>query len=192
MQATGASVAPVNQPPQGFLDEASCSTLRGWAYDPDQPAKAIEVDLYVDVAPGQAGATPITVTANVSRPDLCAAIGSCEHGFELPTPAALQDGQAHTVWAVGVDASGAPEKELGASPKTLTCATGSGGAAGSSGGTSSGTGASGQTTKTVKDDAGGCSCSAPGTGRSSRSAGLFAFALLAGCASIRRGRRQPG
>ncbi|MCK6536946.1 MAG: SpoIID/LytB domain-containing protein [Polyangiaceae bacterium] len=209
LQATGACVAPVNQSPQGFLDEASCSTLRGWAYDPDQPAKAIEVDLYVDVAPGQAGATPITVTANVSRPDLCAAIGSCEHGFELPTPAALQDGQAHTVWAVGVDASGAPEKELGASPKTLTCAAGSGGAAGSSGsggaagsgggavgggggagGTSTGTGASGQTTKTVKDDAGGCSCSAPGTGRSPRLGGLFAFAVLAGCASIRRGRRQ--
>ncbi|MBI3204392.1 MAG: hypothetical protein HYZ29_22845, partial [Myxococcales bacterium] len=141
LQATGACVAPVNQLPQGYLDEAGCSSIRGWAYDPDQPTQAIEVDVYVDVAPGQPGASPITVTANVSRPDLCAALGSCAHGFELPPPAALLDGQPHTVWAVGVDASGAPEKALTDSPKTLTCASGSGGAAGAGAGGGAGGGA---------------------------------------------------
>ena len=124
LQATGPCVQPVNQPPQGYLDQADCAAIRGWAYDPDAPTKAIEVDVYIDVGPGAAGATPITTVANVHRPDLCAAIGSCEHGFEITAPAALLDGQPHTVWAVGIDSTGVPRPSLARAPRGELCGGG--------------------------------------------------------------------
>ncbi|MFO0566445.1 MAG: SpoIID/LytB domain-containing protein [Polyangiaceae bacterium] len=188
LQASGSCVTPVNQPPTGYLDDAGCATIRGWAYDPDQPSVALSVEIYVDAAPGTAGASPLTTTANVSRPDLCTAIGSCEHGFELPTPAGLLDGQAHTVWAVGVDSSGTPKLELGTSPKTLTCNPSAGGASGADGGgagtsgsggsISPGSGGAGQgagssqKTKVQRDDA-GCACRTPLPSEAPGSTGLF-------------------
>ncbi|MFO0571999.1 MAG: SpoIID/LytB domain-containing protein, partial [Polyangiaceae bacterium] len=138
LQGSGPCIVPVNQPPQGYLDEAGCSTIRGWAYDPDQKDAALDVQIYIDVGPGAAGASPIAVVADVHRDDLCTAIGSCEHGFELPTPASLLDGQSHSVWAVAIDASGAPEAELTQSPLPLTCSGGAGGAGGSVGSGGSG------------------------------------------------------
>lgn len=188
LQATGPCVEPVNQPAQGYLDEVGCATIRGWAYDPDEPAKALNVEIYVDVGPGGAGATPTVVQANLSRPDLCTAIGSCEHGFELATPAAVLDGQSHTVWAVAADLGGA--KELSGSPMTVSGCAGAGGAAGTGGGSSAGTGGGtgaapgsggqGQTTKVTRDDAGSCSCRQPGTARNTwplQAVGLALFGL---------------
>ena len=33
----------VDQPPKGFLDEADCTYVAGWAQDPDVPNQAINV-----------------------------------------------------------------------------------------------------------------------------------------------------
>ena len=198
LQATGACVEPVNQAPQGYLDEASCDVIRGWAYDADQPAKALEVALYVDAAPGSAGVTPLTTTANVSRPDLCSAIGSCEHGFELATPTTLLDGQPHSVWAVTSDASGAPEKELTGSPQTFgpcgaagSAGAGSGGAGGggaAAGGGSPASGGASPSPGTSRDEASGCSCRAAGShgNGSAFYSALAALALFVLCSGRRR------
>jgi hypothetical protein len=201
LQATGPCVEPVNQPPEGVLDAADCDSLRGWAYDPDAPASPVVVELYLDVDPNDAGATPLSTSANVYRADLCSAIGSCEHGFELTTPAALLDGKAHTVWAVALDASGTPDVALSGSPKTLTCATASGGggggsgaggtAAGGSGAVGPGAGGAGQTTKVTRSEDGGCACATWKRETSpSLPAALGALLGVLGAALRRRGLRQ--
>ena len=59
-------------------------------------------------------------TANVHRDDLCTAIGSCEHGFSMPVPLGMQDGQPHDVHAYGIDTAGGDNPEL-PSAKTFTC-----------------------------------------------------------------------
>lgn len=84
-----------DQAPQGWIDGADCTQIAGWTYDPDTPSQAIAVDFYFD---GPAGSGKgLHSTADVHRPDLCTAIGSCDHGFTLPTPMGLMDGAAHSV-----------------------------------------------------------------------------------------------
>lgn len=121
-QATGPCVAPLNQVPGGSLDEVSCDKLRGWAQDPDEPAKAIDVHLYFG-GPAGSGAPAKSFLANVSRPDLCSALGSCEHAFDLRPPLSLFDGQPHAIHGYAIDSAGGNNAELGQSPLTLTCAT---------------------------------------------------------------------
>ncbi|MCA9593363.1 MAG: hypothetical protein KC776_08625 [Myxococcales bacterium] len=109
-----------NTAPKGYLDAADCDGLRGWAQDPDAPDTAIDVHLYFD-GPAGSGAKAGVVTANVSRQDLCTAIGSCEHGFDVPPPLSLFDGKAHEVHAYGIDTQGGTNPELSNSPKSFTC-----------------------------------------------------------------------
>jgi len=201
LQATGSCISPVNVAPEGYLDAADCTSVRGWAYDPDDPNVAVDVQLFVDVGPGQPNAVPYTVSANEHRDDLCTAIGSCAHGFTWSTPASLADGQPHTVWAVALDSAGGPEKELAQSPGSLDCsgaggAGGAGGSAGSSaGGTPSGTGATGggnasggasQKTSVVGDDDGGCTC---GVVAPVKTRYHWVF-VVAGAAALGRRRRR--
>ncbi len=68
--------------PRGALDDVTTSgstvRLRGWAYDPDDTARALDVHLYED---GQ----PVSVTrADSARPDVDRAFGvGSEHGFDV-------------------------------------------------------------------------------------------------------------
>jgi GH25 family lysozyme M1 (1,4-beta-N-acetylmuramidase) len=113
----------LNAPPQGWLDEVSCDRIGGWAQDPDTKTTAIDVHLYFDGPAGDPKATARASHANVNRPDLCTAIGSCEHGYEMAPPLSLFDGKPHEVHAYAIDSSGkGPNPELEGSPKTLTCA----------------------------------------------------------------------
>lgn len=107
--------------PTGYLDAAGCDVIAGWTQDPDEPAKAIDVHLYLG-GPAGSGAPAVAVTANVYREDLCAAIGSCEHGFLRTPPLSLFDGAARDVYAYAIDSMGGPNPLLGASPKPLQCA----------------------------------------------------------------------
>lgn len=120
VQATGSCVAPANAPPAGYLDQAGCDKVTGWAQDPDEPTKSIDVHLYFG-GPAGSGATGIPLNANVSREDLCGAIGSCEHGFERTPPLSLFDGQPHPVHAYGIDSAGGANSELSQSPLNMTC-----------------------------------------------------------------------
>ncbi|MBI3202972.1 MAG: D-alanyl-D-alanine carboxypeptidase family protein [Myxococcales bacterium] len=107
--------------PKGYLDTASCETVAGWAQDPDAPNQAIDVHVYFGGPAGAAGAAGVSVPANDHRADLCSAIGSCEHGFDLLSPFGLHDGQPHAVHAYGINLGSGANQELGSSPKTLTC-----------------------------------------------------------------------
>lgn len=111
---------PMNQVPKGSFDSADCEHIRGWAQDPDDPAKPLDVHLYFDGEAGS-GAKSIAVKANLSRPDLCAPLGSCEHAFDVPLPAEYRDGKPHTIVAYAIDLTGGENPKLGGSPRTVTC-----------------------------------------------------------------------
>lgn len=107
--------------PIGNFDSASCEGFFGWAQDPDEPEKAIDVHLYLGGPAGTPGVPAFATTANVHRDDLCGAIGSCAHGFLALTPLALHDGNARDVFAYGIDSAGGVNPVLGA-PKPFVCA----------------------------------------------------------------------
>ncbi|MFO0760273.1 MAG: GH25 family lysozyme [Byssovorax sp.] len=118
-----ALASPPNAAPIGWLDGADCASgITGWAQDPSAPDTPIAVHLYFDGVPGEPNAIGVPITAGNHRDDLCAAIGSCNHGFIYPIPAALQDGNPHTVHAYGIDTQGGNNPELSGSPKGFTCA----------------------------------------------------------------------
>ncbi len=110
----------VDRPPMGWLDSADCDAVKGWAQDPDVAGTAIDVHLYFG-GPAGSGAPGIPVAAGVHRDDLCAAIGSCEHGFSLLPPLSLEDGQPYPVHAYGIDQPGSNNAELSGSPKDFSC-----------------------------------------------------------------------
>jgi hypothetical protein len=109
-----------NKAPTGYLDSATCDGITGWTQDPDDAGKAIDVHLYFG-GPAGSGSPAKGFTANVHRDDLCAAIGSCEHGFSVRPPLSLLDGDPHPVHAYGIDSEGGANPELGSSPGTLAC-----------------------------------------------------------------------
>jgi MYXO-CTERM domain-containing protein len=116
-----ALAAPADAPPQGWLDGVGCGQITGWAQDPDAPDQPIDVHLYFDGGPGEAGAQAFAVHADVHRDDLCQAIGSCNHGFVAAPPRSLLDGQPHPVRAYGIDTGGGTNPVLSGSPLTLQC-----------------------------------------------------------------------
>jgi Concanavalin A-like lectin/glucanases superfamily/Bacterial Ig domain len=107
------AVGGINSPGfQGFLDIASCSEVSGWAWDANQGASAINVDIF------DGGSPLATTTANIMRQDLVTAgIGNGFHGFRIPAPTSLQDGRSHIISA----RFGGTTQSLSSSPKTVNC-----------------------------------------------------------------------
>jgi len=115
-----ALVGPPRTPPSGALDEVSCSSLRGWAQSPTTPADPIDVRLYFDGSATDPGVVGHPFLADLDRDDLCEAVGSCNHGFELLPPLSLFDGEEHQVRAYASD--GSPNTpELFGSPLPMQC-----------------------------------------------------------------------
>jgi hypothetical protein len=109
--------------PTGSLDRAGCDFIEGWTQAPADPKRSISGVLTYDARVFGEGAQYQPFVADVSRPDLCKALGSCEHAFAAPTPYGAMDGKPHPVFAYGLNpVEGAPAAELGGAPKTLTCA----------------------------------------------------------------------
>ena len=194
---------------RGNLDAADCTALTGWTQDQATPDSPIGVDFYFDAKEGDPGATPAKGTANVSRSDLCTAIGSCVHGFSVTPPAAIYDGKPHAVYAYGVAASGeGPNELLAGSPKTITCDgpppagsedAGAGGAAdddagaphgsgssSSSGGSASPGGADAGNGDTSTGASGGCTVSSSG----GLPVGLAGWATMLGAIGLVARRRR--
>ncbi len=113
--------APANTPPRGYLDSAACTGIAGWAQDQDAPSTAIDVDVYFNAQAGAAGAEGMRVVAGDHRADLCAAIGSCDHGYSLSVPLGVLDGKSHDVYTYGIDTQGGANTLLSGSPKTVQC-----------------------------------------------------------------------
>ncbi|MCY1064964.1 M23 family metallopeptidase [Nannocystis sp. RBIL2] len=110
-----------NLAPIGYLDDAGCDHITGWSQDPTAPDAVIPTHLYFGGPAGDPNAVGVAIDADVSREDLCMAIGSCQHGFRMPTPLSVQDGQPRPVHAYGIDTQGGHNPELGSSPRTLEC-----------------------------------------------------------------------
>ena len=110
-----------NKPPTGNFDGAGCASLTGWAQDPDAPDAPVLVDLYFGGPKGDPNAVPVQVLADLQRDDLCMALGSCNHGFEVEAPVSLRDGQSHAVHAYALDSEGGEQAELPLSPGQLQC-----------------------------------------------------------------------
>lgn len=102
-------------PPIGNLDNANCTSIGGWTQDPDALAQSLNVAIYID------DVQVAKIPANNSRADLCTAIGSCNHGYDYPTPALLKDGRPHQVRVFGADNANGSFAELDGSPKMVTC-----------------------------------------------------------------------
>jgi hypothetical protein len=109
-------------PPRGYLDVAGCAGVGGWTQEESVPTTAIEAEVDYDGPAGGAGTTGFRFLANVSRSDLCTALGSCDHAFTMPWPRSLMDGAAHEVYAYGLNpTAGGPNALLTNAPKTITC-----------------------------------------------------------------------
>lgn len=110
-----------NKPPDGVFDQTACTTLTGWAQDPDAPEAAVTVELFFDGEKGDPAATGVQVVADVARDDLCMSLGSCNHGFELDAPLGLRDGAIHPVHAYALDTEAGTQAELQLSPGQFQC-----------------------------------------------------------------------
>ncbi len=111
-----------NNPALGNFESASCTTLRGWTYDPDASSASSEFHLYRD-GPLGVGMLVSSYKTEVLRPDVNDHFhiqGS--HGFEIPTPAILKDGILHTLYLYTINSNGAgPNPRMSPSPLSIIC-----------------------------------------------------------------------
>jgi hypothetical protein len=122
MRLSGYTPTPPDVAPTGSLDTVDCTSIGGWAQDPDAPTTAIATHVYFNGPAGDASAHGIALTSDQNRSDLCKAIGSCDHAFSMTPPRSLLDGKAHQVFAYGIDlAPGTTNTLLPNSPKSMTC-----------------------------------------------------------------------
>ena len=106
-----------NNYPRGKLEEASPEKgISGYAWDPDQRDKPINVVIKID------GEVIATLSANTKNPELVkrriAPRENC--AFKLDWPQRLDDGLEHTVQALAVDTADGVEVELDGSPRLIS------------------------------------------------------------------------
>ena len=116
-------ISGANQAPTGYFDYAKCDNFAGWACDADDYSKTLEVHFYYD-GPVGSGKFAGSVTANAARE---AAVGNgcggnAAHGFKMPPPDFLKDGQSHTIYAYAINNSGGVNPLLGKSSFKCSCA----------------------------------------------------------------------
>lgn len=105
-----------NTPPDGWLDSVDCTSIQGWAYDPNNSSASIQVHVYSDGAYLTAG------TADGVRTDVNAALGiSGNHGYIISTPSSLMNGVPHSIVVYGIDLSGGTNAALRGTPMSVTC-----------------------------------------------------------------------
>ena len=85
--------------PNGWVDTANMNEITGWAVDPTNPTASINIEVDITDGPTQ------TFSADETRMDLQAYIGSTNHGFTYSTPV-LSVG-AHTASIYAVETGGA-------------------------------------------------------------------------------------
>lgn len=99
----------------GYLDNATCTVIFGWAADNNRLGQSISVSIYD-------GSTLLgTVTANQSRTDVGTMLGdNGAHGFTYAIPGGLGSGASHNIHVVYESST----IELGASPRAASCSVG--------------------------------------------------------------------
>jgi hypothetical protein len=92
-----ASVAPFDRlrdarPFEGAHDPSRQESISGWVWDVSRPNTPLAVDIYAD------DRVIATILANSLREDLAKrGKGNGKHGFSLPVPARLKDGEMHSI-----------------------------------------------------------------------------------------------
>jgi len=108
-------------PARGYFDStnrASCS-VQGWAYDPDNTATSIDVDVYQD-GPAGSGTFLARCPTNTSRTDINTTFGiSGNHGFDCVLPNTYIGN--HPLYIHAIDINGTPNNQLSANGKWLDC-----------------------------------------------------------------------
>ena len=103
LSTTSAVTVTVNTPKTflptpGYIDVANMNQISGWAYDPANPTAAINVQIVITNGPTQ------TFTANETRSDLLAVVGSANHGFTYTTP--MLSAGTHIAYIYAVEVNG--------------------------------------------------------------------------------------
>ncbi|MCF2487352.1 T9SS type A sorting domain-containing protein [Dyadobacter sp. CY347] len=95
----------------GALESATCTEIKGWAWNQNYPSKTVSVELIE-------GSTVLaTSVANIFRQDLDT-LGTGNYGFVIASPSILRDGQSHSV-SVRIQGTNIL---LSGSPKIINCA----------------------------------------------------------------------
>jgi hypothetical protein len=90
----GSSQLSSNRAAYGQVQSLTSGNIIGWAFDPDAGASAIQVRYQID------DFAPVLITANASRPDVTAIVGSKNHGFNITLPQLTAGDHVITVDAV--------------------------------------------------------------------------------------------
>jgi hypothetical protein len=109
---------PTPTPPayEGNHEVVDCNSVAGWVWDRNSPNTRLNVSVFDDTT----GTLIASGVANLFRQDLAnAGKGDGVHGFVIPTPTAIKDGQPHNVrvTVTGTNFS------LGFTPKSFNSAT---------------------------------------------------------------------
>ncbi|HUQ85732.1 MAG TPA: S8 family serine peptidase [Candidatus Limnocylindrales bacterium] len=110
-----AASAVGNSLPKGVVDEISCNKIGGWAFDPDESGKSIEVHVYIDGENGDPNAKGHDLgTTPVDRPDVNKAYEiTGKHGFDWPLPAKYLDGKSHDIYVYAINTQTGINPEIG-------------------------------------------------------------------------------
>jgi hypothetical protein len=94
---TGATSLSFTISVPGWIDTANMNVISGWAFDPTNPDNSANVEIAITGGPTQ------TFSADQTRSDLQAVVGSTNHGFTYSTPV-LSVGN-HTAYIYVVEAN---------------------------------------------------------------------------------------
>jgi cell wall-associated NlpC family hydrolase len=117
---------PAAGSPQGQLESAACSGIKGYAYDASDKTQTLNVEIDYDAPYDGTPSATDTVPANQQRSDLTKKIGSPNHGFTDTIPQKLQDGKKHSVYAYAIGIDGTTKRLLLGAPRSIECGSPSG------------------------------------------------------------------
>jgi hypothetical protein len=101
---------------EGYFEEMSCDRLRGWAWDPSQPDRALMINLY------DGDRLLKTTVADQFRQDLLdGRKGNGRHQFAEAPPPEIRDGRPHAIRAV-VKGTNFTLRPLADTPSSIRCA----------------------------------------------------------------------
>ncbi|MCM1399324.1 MAG: leucine-rich repeat protein [Clostridium sp.] len=95
-----------NKEPIGCFDEVESQgaqkiRIKGWAYDPDEPSKSIDVHVYIGSVAGEPNAEVIAIPTNICRTDVNKIHGiSGNHGFDVTITVNKNGNQPINIYAI--------------------------------------------------------------------------------------------
>ncbi len=120
-------------PTIGHLEEVTCVNnkikVKGWAFDPDEPSKGIEIHIYdghkANVSSGTLLGSCVSNQSSVdvnTKADLLQYNLLGNHRFECKLPTIVSSGE-HSISFFGIDNSGKPENNIKLGEKKVICLT---------------------------------------------------------------------